>query len=57
MTDWIVTRQEDLSFECRRCGARDALQLPASIAVWVAAARAFEKLHRACKPKADQRGG
>ena len=55
--DWIVAKQGDLSFECRRCGARDAVELPASVTVWVAAARAFEKLHRSCKPKPDQRAG
>ena len=63
MSDWIVTKQEPAvavvaqSIECRRCGARDAMELPASITVWVAAARAFEKLHRRCKPKPDQPGG
>ena len=53
--DWIVVRQEGLTFECKRCGARDALQLPASIPVWLAAARAFEKVHRRCKARGDAR--
>ena len=52
--DWIVILQEGLTFECRRCGARDAMELPASIPVWVAAARAFAKIHRRCSPRSDE---
>ena len=49
--DWVVVKQGDLSFHCLRCGAKDALELPCSIDVWLAAARAFQKSHRRCRER------
>ncbi len=36
---------------CERCGGRSAVPMPAPIPVFVAATKAFNKLHRNCKPK------
>lgn len=54
--DWVVCRQEGLSFECVRCGATDAVALPAPVRVWAAAAKAFSKLHSECEPRSDANG-
>lgn len=53
--DWIVVRQGDLAGECLRCGDKLNLPLPMLVDVWVAAAKAFCKLHMNCKEKPEER--
>lgn len=37
--------------ECKHCGEKQRFALPIILDVWLAAAKAFEKLHRRCKKK------
>jgi hypothetical protein len=46
--DWVVTNN-DLSFECRRCGDRQPMASPINVSVYGAAAKAYMAIHRHCR--------
>lgn len=52
-TPWVVvhdgTQKPAYTMECRRCGATARLELPVSVAVFVATSRAFVREHRGCQ--------
>ena len=50
-TPWIVTN-EDLTAECLRCGEKLTVATNTgslSLNVWIAASKAFLKVHRRCR--------
>lgn len=44
--------QNAYMLECLNCGGIQRFSVPISITVYVAAAKAFEKMHKKCKPRA-----
>jgi hypothetical protein len=50
--DWVVVGDGDCPGLCLRCGKKLHLPLPQPLTVWVAAARAFVKIHSRCVEKA-----
>lgn len=49
--DWIVAQKNGEEFHCLRCGDTYSMKLPCPVTMWVAAAKAYENLHKACKEK------
>lgn len=47
--DWVVTCSHGSGAECLRCHGTVTLPLPMALSVWLAAVKAFLKLHRGCK--------
>ncbi len=52
--DWIVAHDgtkgaDSYMLECLRCGAKQRVVPPIAIEVYVATARAFEKIHKHCR--------
>jgi hypothetical protein len=46
---WIVVGDGEAPGECLRCGAVLGISLPMPMEMWVAAAKAFVKIHAKCK--------
>lgn len=49
--DWVVMGPSPVDGSCLRCGATFKMFKPVEVDVWLAAARAFSKTHRRCRPK------
>ncbi len=54
--DWVVaydgTKGRDAyMMKCTRCGAEQRFTLPIAVNVYVAAGKAFEKMHKNCEEK------
>ncbi len=52
--EWVVCHDgtkgdKAYAFECLRCGAIQKMAVPIIVPCWVAAGKAFEKLHSRCK--------
>lgn len=52
---WVVAHDsaaaKPMSIHCLRCGAAQEFSMPIAIAVWCAAATAFNRIHKKCKPR------
>ena len=51
--EWVIVHDgtkgmDAYMLECLRCGAKQRFVLPMSVDAWVAAAKAFEKIHKRC---------
>jgi hypothetical protein len=53
-TDHIVVHERGLRLECLNCGDTYRGTLPCSVDVWLAAAKAFGKVHARCQPRVEQ---
>lgn len=53
--DWVVFvfGENEYPIQCYRCGGKLHLPLPQPVAVFVAAAKAFARLHKDCPPKSQ----
>lgn len=52
--DWIIAHdgsqgENAYAFECLRCGQKQRFVVPIAVDIWLAAAKAFEKMHKGCK--------
>ena len=61
-TPWIVTHDgsggdDAYAAACKRCGAVQRFAMPMALPVYIAAAKAFLKMHRNCKPRPDPPSG
>ena len=49
--DWIVIGGQYDHATCTRCGEKLLLDLPCVIHLWVAAGKAFIRIHKRCRPR------
>ena len=59
--DWIVCHDSThgelaCALECRRCGTIQRVVVPMEVDVYVALGKAFERIHRHCRPRAAEGG-
>jgi hypothetical protein len=52
--DWIYVN-EQLDFQCNRCGKGYSPGLPIPVDTWIGKCKQFEKTHRKCKEKCEDR--
>lgn len=45
----VVVNTRDYSFECKTCRISDRFELPVSLDLYIAAMKAFMRLHRKCE--------
>lgn len=48
-TDWIIIDAIHQRYECKRCGGKEAIKLPAPIDAFVLRGKAFIAEHKHCK--------
>lgn len=53
-TEWVMAIDNGAGARCERCEATFHIELPCPVPVWVAAMRAFVKLHSRCAEKPKQ---
>lgn len=46
----VFMRGSDLAWECLNCAAVYKMNMPCNVSVYVAASRAFDAVHRYCRP-------
>jgi hypothetical protein len=51
--DWIIAHDatkgvDAYMLECLRCGTKQRFALPIAVDIWIAATKAFKKIHKRC---------
>lgn len=57
--EWIIAHSSSkgpdaYALECLRCGYKQRFACPIPVEIWVAAAKAFLKMHKGCEEKKKQ---
>ena len=58
--DWIIAHDctkgaDAYMLECLRCGTKQRFVLPIAMDIWIAATKAFQKIHGRCETKSTDK--